>query len=241
VPALLGVLDRVGELQRTAAVVPPDPDRVRGLDAPIPTIWTRPGLSADTAVVDATAALAAEFRRRDRPTATVRELVAVCHVASHVAEHFSAGGDNSGEATVLWVRARDTLTQYSDGIPLPPPGQPRSNLLQQAMRVESNLQRVERLELSPALSPGHRDNDASNALRHLRRLANACSAEVGRIRPTLVVLPGRTPISDERTGEWLRREPFRATPPDLAPALTVLHDAATTTVVGPAMARVVEL
>jgi hypothetical protein len=226
VPELLGVLDRAAELQHTAAVTPPDPNRVRGLDAAIPTTWRRTGLSADAAVLDATATLAAEFRRRERPPATVRELIAVCHVASHVAERLAVG-DPAGEVppAEIWTQARNTLTQYTDGIPLPPPGQPRSNLLLQAMRVEAAVQRADAVR-GTASSSGRQRSLATDAQRQLQRLASACHAELGRIGPTLTVVPGRRPLSDQRVAEWLRREPFRATSPDIVPALDTLRAAA---------------
>lgn len=221
VPELLSVLDRADELQQVATITPPDVDRIRGLDAPIPTTWRSAGLSADSAILDATAALAAQFRRRDRPPATVRELIAVCHVASHVAEHLGIDADTGERMSEVWEKARNTLTQYSDGIPLPPPGQPRSDLLLRAMAVETTVQRA---GINATNQPaGHRTAVTAEASRQLQRLAAACRADLTKIAPTLIVLPGRAPISDDRAAEWLRREPFRVTAPDLQSGSDVLR------------------
>jgi hypothetical protein len=225
VPELLGLFDRSDELQRAAAITPPDPARIRGLDAPIPTTWRPAGLSTDAAVLDAVASLAAEFRRHDRAPASVRELIAVCHVASGVAARLLPTPDPEGPTpSDTWKRARDTLVQYTDGIALPAPGEPRSSLLLKAMRVETELRRPGAATLSEERSP--RRSIASEAQNQLRRLANACHAEIGRIAPTLVVLPGDRPLTNDRVGEWLRHEPFRVTLADVQPALVVLQQAA---------------
>lgn len=227
VPELLSLIDRADELQRIAAITPPDPARVRGLDAPIPTTWRPAGLSTDAAVLDAVASLAAEFRRHDRAPASVRELIAVCHVASGVAAHLLPTPDPDGVHTSgVWIRARNTLSQYTDGLVLPAPGEPRSALLLKAMRVETELRRPTAATLPEECSP--RRVIASETQKQLRRLANACHAELGRIAPTLVVLPGDRPLTNDRVGEWLRHEPFRVTPPDLQPALAALEPASDT-------------
>lgn len=227
VPELLTVLDRADEFQRTAAITPPNPDRLRGVDAPIPITWRSNGMSADAAVLDATAALVAEFRRRDRSPATMRELVAVSHVASRAAAYLlRADGTSAASVADAWTRARGTLVQYTDGIALPAPGEPRSALLQKAMRVEVEVRRATGPAQQLESRPGHRASVEVEARRQLSRLANACHAELGRIAPTLVVLPGAAPLTNERVGEWLRHKPFRAAPPDLLPALRILESAA---------------
>jgi hypothetical protein len=184
-------------------------------------------MSVDAAVLDATAALVAEFRRRDRAPATMRELIAVSHVASRAAAYLLPA-DGADEASVAdaWTRARGTLVQYTDGIALPAPDQPRSALLQKAMRVEVEVRRVSEQAPNSDVRPSLRASLDAEARRQLSRLANACHAELGRIAPTLMVLPGDAPLTNDRVGEWLRHEPFRAAPPDLLPALRTLESAA---------------
>jgi hypothetical protein len=105
------------------------------------------------------------------------------------------------------------------------------------MRVEVEVRRATDPAQQLESRPGHRASVEVEARRQLSRLANACHAELGRIAPTLVVLPGAAPLTNDRVGEWLRHEPFRVAPPDLVLALAALEHVADIGV-GPACLRV---
>lgn len=233
VPELLAVADRARELQRAVAVaIPSELSRMHGLDAPIPTTLRYARLSPAAAVLESTAVLVAELRRRDRERLTLRELVAVCHVASRVAEglvgeEWSGEGKPSDGLPATWRTARDTLTLYSDGIPLPPPTAGRSIALRKAVSVEAAARRAS-LGVPTAVKPAP---DCSpdvprKGARQLQLLANACEAELTKIAHTLVVTPGARPISERRTAEWLRTQPFPVEPDDLRRGLSALRHAA---------------
>lgn len=225
VPELLSVADRSRELQRAAAAIPPDLVQVFGLHAPIPTPLPSTGLTPGRLITESVAALVAECRRRDRDQLSLRELVAVCHVASRLAKCVDGQTDryDAGPAAA-WRNARDTLAQFSDGIPLPPPGKPRSNALLSAMRVDAALRRAE--FGGDVLGVGSAKPDVARIKRYLRQLGTSCSAELDRIGNSLWVAPGSKPISDERAGEWLRQETFHATPYDLVLVADALRRAA---------------
>lgn len=87
VPQLLTVTDRSRELLRTAAAAPPEPTNLSGLDKPITSTLSAAGHTPAARIVEATARLAAEFCRCSRDPMTVRELVAVCHATSLLAEY----------------------------------------------------------------------------------------------------------------------------------------------------------
>lgn len=226
VPEILAVSDRCRELQRAVASEPPRLNVASGLDIPIPSTYLHADRTIHADIANAVGALLAEFRRNERPPATVRELVAVCHVAARLAETLIPAASGR-ELAVAWTNARETIGLFSDGIPLPPPGVSRTRILQSAMRIESALRR---LDLDPSGEPSAYSlasrSSTLPARRWLVHLAGACRTELVRIGPTLVVPPGPRSLSDDRIHQWLRHESFRATPPDIHVAVQVLAAAA---------------
>jgi hypothetical protein len=193
------------------------------LDAPIPAVHIEHAADIHMVIVEELSALIGEFRRRDRHPATVRELVAVCHVASRVAGHFAPREDQSQQVTDAWTNARDTIGLFADGIALPPPGAARSRILGIAMQIESSIRHTELEHRGPRA-----DVEASQravALRCLRQLSLACETEIVKIGPTLAVPPGSRPLSHERVRQWLRKDTFRAAPPDVFVAVSRLRSA----------------
>lgn len=223
VPELLAVGDRSRQLQRAAVAEPPELDGLGALDAPIPSGHIEAGADVNSAILEELSILLREFRLSDRHPATVREIVAVCHVASHVAIQFGRTTDQRQQVADVWKRARDAVGLFSDGIALPPRGATRSRILETAMRLETAIRHAELQDLS------HRAQveagQSAVAMRYLRRLAVACESEFTAIGPTLFVRPGPRPLSDERVRQWLGKETFRASPPDLVVAVSSLRSA----------------
>jgi hypothetical protein len=132
----------------------------------------------------------------------------------------SGTAGQSLQAADAWTRARDAVGLFADGIALPPLGAARSRILETAMRLETAIRRAD-LQQRLDVSAGR----CAAAIRCLRRLAVACETEFAAIGPTLSVPPGPRPLSDDRVRQWLRKDTFRATPPDLFVALAKLRSA----------------
>ena len=223
VPELLGVGDRSRQLQRAAVTEPPKLDGLRALDAPIPSGHLDAGAGPNTVILEELSALIAELRSKDRNPATVREIVGVCHAASRVASQFGRTTDQRQQVLDAWKRARDAVGMFTDGIALPPPGATRSRILEAAMRLETAIRHAELQDLSHRAHI--RAGESAVAMRCLQRLSVACEAEFRAIGSTLFVPPGPCPLSDGRVRQWLRRDTFRATPPDLFIALSAVRHA----------------
>ena len=225
VPELLALGDRSRELQRAAVSAPPHLHQLRALDAPIPSGHSDAGADVNSVILEELSGLIGEFRKRDRHPATVREIVAVCHVASRVAGHIL--GSKGQQGVDAWTKARDTIGLFADGIALPPPGVARSRILEAAMRSEAAIRHAG-IEAVRGARAGHADIGAgapAAAMRCLRDLSTVCQTEVAAIGPTLAVPPGARPLSDDRVRQWLRKDAFRATLPDLFVALAALRSA----------------
>lgn len=221
VPELLAVGDRSRDLQRAAVAEPPELGGLRALDAPIPSGHIEAGADPNIVILEELSILLREFRRSDRHPATVRELVAACHVASHVASYFAPAEDR--RVTDAWSRARDTVGLFADGIALPTHGAARSRILETAMRIETAIRHSELRDLGhcPQVEMGQ----LTVVMRCLQRLAVACETEFTAIGRTLSVPPGPRPLGDDRVRQWLWKDTFRATPPDLLIALSSVRHA----------------
>ncbi|MGH8961781.1 MAG: hypothetical protein ACRDWT_11430 [Jatrophihabitantaceae bacterium] len=230
VPQLLGVADRARELSHVAAAVPPELAELRGIDQPIPAWAPARPLSPIADITEATARLVAEFRRGGRDRMTARELVAVCHVATRVAEYAEAlagMSDDKGAWSGPWRTARDTVAMYADGVRPGQPGNARSHVLDSALRADAAVRRAGGAPQQDVTNSRSRPDkrEITGLARLLQHAARHCAIEFGRIKNSLYVPPGSKPLSENRVGEWLRHEPFLVQPPDLVPATESLRQA----------------
>jgi hypothetical protein len=243
VPQLLSVADRSTELLHVAAASPPNLADLRGHDLPIPTTLRRLGMSPGSAVVEATANLAAQFRQRGREPMTVRDLLAVSYVAARAAAYvetntgFAAATEQSNGTPLpeAWRTVRDMLALYADGGRLARVQGSRSPVMLHARRVDAAVRRTLDEAPDPVPQPNadaivlnSQRTDAVRLMRSLQLLATASQAELIRIRPMIFVPHGPKPLHESRVGEWLRHRTFAAQPPDLIPAIAALEHAAVT-------------
>jgi hypothetical protein len=229
VPQLLAVADRSRELLRAAAVRPPRLPELSRLDRPITSTLTGRSGAPVAEIVEMTARLVSEFPRYCREPMTVRELVAIGHASSRVAEYLESAAGSPGEAdtstTRAWQRARDAVAMYSDGMATVRASFTTSRVIHAALAVDSATARAAR---AGELSLQDREvtpHEYARLRQLLQQIASASLTEFERIGARLFVSGGDTPLHEDRVGEWLRHETFRARPPDLRPGIAALQSA----------------
>ena len=128
-----------------AAASPPDLAELHGHDLPIAPALDYPEITPARTVVEMTASLAAEFRLRGRDPMTVRELLAVCQVATRVAAYRGGerrhrrptGPSRASSLAKRGVTPGTVLALYTDGARLrASSSESRSRVLAHAMQIE---------------------------------------------------------------------------------------------------------
>jgi hypothetical protein len=241
VPQLLSVAERSRELLHIAAASPPALAELKGHDLPIPTTMARAAVSPLRTIAETTANLAAQFRLRGRDPMNIRELLAVCTVASRAAAFVDmkdsptarAGESQAERPSQAWRAARNTVALFADGAQIAHVRTGPSRVLSEAVRVEVAIRRAYETSAeqpsignidAPAAHPDR--TDAARIMRFLHQLGSDTEIELGRVRPMLFVPHGPRPLHEGRVAEWLRNRNFAAQPPDLMPAFEVLRRAA---------------
>jgi hypothetical protein len=219
VPQLKALVQAAADLQRVAAVSPPDPNRCLGLSRPIPVAGVPAGIAPSQAAYEAMAEIVDHLGRAGRDRLTVRQMVGVCRAAVSVAdrvEQLRPEGPRVSACLDAWRAARQGMSMFEDGHRCGP----EDRVLLCAARVREAMARVHAMERS-ALTP---EDIAAvrQAGRLLPGLASALDLELRTRRRSLIVPVGERPLHDGRVGEWLKREPFLATPHDVSYVLKAL-------------------
>jgi hypothetical protein len=222
VPQLKALVQAAAEVQRDAAVSPPDPNRCLGLSRPIPVAGLPAGIPPSQVVYEAIAEIVDHLGRSGRDRLTVRQMVGVCRAAVSVAdgvERLAPEDDGASGCLDAWRAARGGMSMFEDGHRCGP----GDRVLLCAARTREAMSRVLAMERS-ALTP--EDISAvEQAGRLLPGLASALDLELRIRRRSLIVPVGERPLHDGRIGEWLRREPFLATRHDVSSVLKALAQA----------------
>jgi hypothetical protein len=219
VPELKALVQAAAEVQRVAAVNPPDPNRCAGLLRPIPVAGVPAGIARSQVAYEAMAEIVDHLGRAGRDRLTVRQMVGVCRAAVSVAggvEQLAPEGPRASKCLDAWHAARQGMSMFEDGRRCGP----EDRVLLCAARTREAMSRVHAME--PAALTPEDIAAVQQTGRLLPGLAAALDLELRIRRRSLIVPVGEKPLHDGRVGEWLRREPFLATRHDVSYLLKAL-------------------
>jgi len=206
-------------LRRRAAATPPDPQRIGGLDRPIPAASLPAGLSPSESALEAMAGLVDELHRRDRPQLTTRQMVAVCRASEEVARRAAEVSDLLPRAAEAWTAARSMIARFTDAAP--------GSVFDDALvrRAARTVEGLTRAFADGGYAERGMHADAVRLTALLPGVAAQLESELRSARPSLIVPVGERPLREARVTEWLARKAFMAERADVQPAIRLVRRA----------------